>query len=198
MPPRVLDSIDNSSAFRCCLHYLNSPHLSPPINLSIVLLASRSPMTTMTMTMDQQHRQLGTLGYDHPYSGGQGPQFTNPWGSATQHSFGSTGAGFGSVAKQQSSRSSSVSMSYPSIAATTTASSMGAVSGYAHATYGQQDLLGLSQDIINTSRSTYDQGYAAAPASSVATYATISAPFGPYGNVPQNQQQSQTRRLSQQ
>ena len=158
-------------------------------------------MTTMTMTMDQQHRQLGSLGF--PYSG-PGPQFTNPWGSAAQHSFGSSGADFGGVAKQQPSRSSSVSMylpvsggNAPSIAATSTSSSMGAVSGYSNATYGQQDLLGLSQDIINTSRSTYDQSYAAAPASTVTTYAAISAPFGHYGSLSPNQQNS-TRRLSQQ
>lgn len=156
-------------------------------------------MTTMTMTMDQQHRQLGSLAFDHvPYSG-PGPQFTNPWGSPAQHNFGSSSSGFGGGSKQQASRSNSVSMPYPSIAATSTSSSIGQVNGYSTATYGQQDLLGLSQDIINTSRSTYDPGYAVAPASSVSTYSTISAPYlGPYGTLAQNPQQNQPRRLSEQ
>lgn len=156
----------------------------------------------MTMTMDQQHRQLGAVGFEHlQYSGGPGPQFTNPWAAATSansnHIFstalGSNSNGFEALAKQQAARASGVSMPY-------TSSTSATASNYSNGTYGQQELLSLSQDLSNGSRSTYDQSYSAAPTSSANTYAPISAPYSlsAYANLSQQQQQNHNRRVPQQ
>lgn len=160
----------------------------------------------MTMTMDQQHRQLGAVGFDHiGYSGLPGPQFTNPWASTSStnstHIFstalGSNSNGFEALAKQQVARASGVSMPYTS---STSAPSIGTASSYSSGNYGQQELLNLSHDLSNAPRSTYDQAYSAAPTSSTSSYAPISAPYNlsTYTSLPQQQQQNHTRRVSQQ
>lgn len=159
----------------------------------------------MTMTMDQQHRQLGTVGFDHMQYSGPAPQFTNPWASTSSanssHIFstalGSNNNGFEALAKQQTARASGVSMPYtPS----TSAPSIGTTSSYPNGNYGHQELLNLSHDLSNAPRSTYDQSYSAAPTSSANTYAPISAPFNlsTYSNLSQQQQQHHGRRASQQ
>lgn len=154
------------------------------------------------MTMDQQHRQLGAVGFDHMQYSGPGPQFTNPWASTSSanstHIFstalGSNNNGFEALAKQQAARASGVSMPYTSA---TSAPSMGTAGSYSSGTYGQE-LLNLSQDLSNAPRSTYDQAYSAAPASSTNSYAPISAPYnlGTYTNLSQHQQQNHARRVS--
>ena len=155
------------------------------------------------MTMDQRNHGLGSMGFDHmPY--GNGPQFTNPWGassSPTPHphifpnSVASNNAGFDAIAKQQAQRATTVSMPYSSVPAS--APSMGASNGFPSTTYGQSELLGMSQDLLNSHpRSTYEQGYSAAP-TSVNTYAPTSTPYvSAYGSVTQPQQ-DEVRRLSQ-
>lgn len=157
------------------------------------------------MTMDQQHRQLGAVGFDHmPYSG-PGPQFSNPWvgtsSSNSAHLFstplGSTSSGFEAVAKQQAARANNVSMPYTSIS--TSAPSISISGGYSQSAYGQQELLNLSQDLLNPPRSTYDQGYPSTSTSSVTTYTPLLAPYlGAYNSLSQQQQQNHNRRLSQQ
>lgn len=167
-------------------------------------LPVQTSTTTMTMTMDQQHRQLGAVGFDHmQYSGPT--QFTNPWASTTSASssnifstaLGSNTNGFEALAKQQAARASGVSMPYTS---STSAPSTGTASSYSNGSYGQQDLLNLSHDLINPPRSTYEQTYSAAPSSSSNTYAPNSAPYNlsTYANLSQQQQQSHARRASQQ
>ncbi|MCJ1470852.1 hypothetical protein MMC07_009499 [Pseudocyphellaria aurata] len=152
----------------------------------------------MTMTMDQQHRQLG---FDHMQYSAPGPQFTNPWASTSSanstHLFstalGSNNNGFEALAKQ-AARASGASMPYtPS----TSAPSIGTTGNYSNGTYGQ-DLLNLSQDLSNAPRSTYDQAYSTAPASSTNSYAPVSAPYnlGTYTNLSQPQQPNHARRVS--
>lgn len=143
--------------------------------------------------MDQRNHQFGsTLGFDHmPYS--NGPQFTNPWsaGSPTHPQLFSApnSSGFDSLVKQQAARSTTASMPYTPLSAT--APAMG--TSY-H--YGSSNLLDMSQDLLNQPRSMYEQGYSAAPSSSVHTYAPTSSPYvNNYGSLPQPHQ-SDERRLS--
>lgn len=146
----------------------------------------------MTMTMDQRNNHLGsTMGFDH-MSYNNGPQFTNPWSAGSpahpQLFQNSNNAGFDALAKQQIARSGTASMPYSSHSAT--APSIGA--GYS---YASSNLLDMSQDLLNHPRSTYEQGYSAAP-SSVNSYAPTSAPFvSNFNGVAQTQQQDE-RRLS--
>lgn len=149
----------------------------------------------MTMTMDQRNHHLGsTMGFDH-MSYGNGPQFTNPWSAGSpahpQLFPTSSNSGFDALAKQQAARSSTASLPYSSIPAS--APSMGAGSY----SYGGSNLLDMSQDLLNHPRSSFEQGYSAAP-SSVNTYAPTSAPYvSNFGNVAQPQQHDEVRRLSQ-
>ena len=158
----------------------------------------------MTMTMEQQHRQLG-VGFDHLSYPGHSPQFSNPWAATSTansgtHLFPTTLAtnnnnNFDALAKQQLARTGSVSMPYSSIPAS--APPVSAHSGYATGNYGQHDLLNISQDLINLPRPAYDQNFSTAPSSSMNTYAPTSSPYlNPYGQLSQPQQD--TRRLSQQ
>ena len=156
----------------------------------------------MTMTMDQRNNHLGTsMGFEHMPYGSSGLSFTNPWnsGSSThapqllQSSMGSNNATFDTLAKQQNARASTASMPYSSVA--TSAPSLGATAGYS--SYGQSQLLDMSQDLLNHSRSTYEQNYSTAP-NSVNTYAPTSSPYvNAYGSVAQPQPQDEVRRLSQ-
>ena len=149
--------------------------------------------------MDQRNNHLGSsMGFDH-MSYGNGPQFTNPWnsGSSGHHtpqlypnSIGSS-TGFPSL-KQEPARASTASVPYSSIPAS---APLNATSNYS--SYGANQLLDMSQDLLNHSRSTtYDQGYSTAP-SSVGSYAPTSAPYvNAYGSVAQSQPQDEGRRLS--
>lgn len=156
----------------------------------------------MAMTMEQQNRHLGSVGFDHLSYSGPGPQFSNPWGATSSGHSGAhlyptalgTSNNFDALAKTQAVRANSVSMPYTSMAGS--APSVGASSGYSNGSYAQPDLLNLSHDLVNSSRSTYDQGYSAAPTSSANAYAPTSSPYlTPFGNL---SQQQDSRRLSQQ
>ena len=146
------------------------------------------------MTVDQRNHHLGpAIGFDH-MSYGNGPQFTNPWTSGSpahpQLFPNSNNAGFDALVKQQVARSSATSMPYSSAPAS--APSMGTGTYQ----YGSSNLLDMSQDLLNHPRSTYEQGYSAAP-SSVATYAPTSAPYAStFASVAQPTQQEEARRLS--
>ena len=152
------------------------------------------------MTIDQRNHHLGSMGLDHmPY--GNGPHFTNPWGSSSSanhapqlfpSSVGLNTAGFDALAKQQAARSTTASMPYSPVPASAPSLSAGPT----YPNYGQSQLLDMSHGLLNHPRSTYEQGYSAAP-SSTSTYAPTSAPYvGSYGAIPQPQQQDEIRRLS--
>lgn len=162
----------------------------------------------MTMTMDSQQRHhLGSMGFDHmPYSVGP-PQFSNPWvptssthtpSSLYPTSLATSSLAYDTLSKPQSGRTTAMSMPYTSIP--TSAPAMGTT--YSGLPYSQSELLSSSQDLLNGSRTTYDQNYVSAPSQSTSTYAThpgTYAPMSSYGQslAQQQQQQSTTRRLSQ-
>lgn len=155
------------------------------------------------MTMEQQNRHLGSVGFDHMSYSAPGPQFSNPWGATSSanstHLFptalGTNSNNFDILAKPQAARANNVSMPYTSMPAS--APPVGANSGYPNGSYAQSDLLNLSHDLLNAPRSTYDQGYSAAPTSSVNTYAPTSSSYlNTYGNL--SQPPPDHRRLSQQ
>lgn len=145
----------------------------------------------------EQHRQLGAVGYD---------QFADPWASTNSThsvsqlyptSLGSNNTGFDALAKQQVARASSASMPYNSIAASTP--SIPASGGYSTGSYSQPGIMNLPHDLLNPTRSTYNQGYSAAPSSSINAFSSASNMFlSPFGNLPQQSQQDMSRRLSQQ
>ena len=155
------------------------------------------------MAIDSQQRHLGGLQFEDLRYPGPPPQFTNPWASSTSsanaashifpQSLGSSNVGFDALAKSQAARSSGVPAPYSALPVSQP--SMAASNNYSSLPYGQSELLNSSQDLLNPPRSTYDQGYSAAP---------TSAPFAPlasYGSsIAQQQQQQQqqdgTRRLS--
>ena len=156
----------------------------------------------MAMTMDQRNHHLGGMNFDHmPYT--PSPQFTNPWSSSQSashaaqlfpSSMGTGNTGFDTLKQQQNARSTTSSMPYSSVPAS--APSMPATNGYTP--YATSNLLDMSQDLLKPEfpRSTYEQGYSAAP-SSVASYAPTSAPYvSSYSTLAQPQQPDEIRRLS--
>ena len=161
----------------------------------------------MTMTMDTQQRHHLSMGFDHmPYSAGP-PSFSNPWtSSAVAHSsshlfptsMATSGLSYDSLAKPQSSRTT-MSMPYSSLPASAPPIGTG---NFPSLPYNQSELLSSSQDLLNSSRSTYEQGYSSAPSqatSSDASHPGTYAPVGSYGQslVQQHQAQGNSRRLSQ-
>ena len=174
----------------------------------------------MAMAIDsQQQRQFGGgMPFDHmPYS----QHFTNPWapssGAPSSHQLYApsndlnSSMGLDTLAKQQPSRmNNNVSMPpYASVPITAASAGSSLVGG----TYGQEDLLTMSQDLLNQSRmQNASTGYGAeisytsAPTSSQAIYAT-SSPYGNMGyapaplrstyTLPQQAQSESSRRLSQ-
>ncbi|KAL8716786.1 MAG: hypothetical protein Q9225_005912 [Loekoesia sp. 1 TL-2023] len=154
--------------------------------------------------MDPQQRQLGAIGFDHLSYPPPQPQFTNPWASTTSASSSShlysapltsNNIGFDAIAKQQAARSNASSMSYTS--APVSAPAIASSNGYSGPSYDQQQqMLGLSQDLLNPSRSGYDQGYSGTSSPAVASYAPATAPYvGSYSSIPQHGPDSD-RRLS--
>ncbi|KAI4254671.1 MAG: hypothetical protein L6R42_007098 [Xanthoria sp. 1 TBL-2021] len=138
----------------------------------------------MTLTMDPQQRQLGAIGFDHMSYPPPQPQFTNPWASTNSASAGShmfpaplsnNNAGFDALAKQQAARHSATSMAYTSAPVSTP--SLTASNGYSSSPYDQQQMLGLSQDLLNHPRSNYEHGYTGSSSPAVASYAPTSAPY---------------------
>ena len=160
------------------------------------------------MTMDtQQRHHLGSLGFDHmPYSA-TSPAFTNPWaGTTAAHSSsqyfptaaGASGLNYDSLSKSHLARST-MSMPYSSLPASAPPIGSG---NFPNLPFSQSELLTSSQDLLNSTRSTYDQSYTSAPSQSTATYAThpgTYAPLSSYGQSlgQQQQQQEGVRRLSQ-
>lgn len=138
----------------------------------------------MTMAMDPQ-RQLGAIGFDHMSFPPPQPQFTNPWASTTSASTSShmypaplagNGIGFDALAKQQLARSNAASMPYNS--ASVSAPSMPSTNGYSTTSYDQQQqMLGMSQNLLSHSSAGYEQGYTGTSSPAVTSYAPTSAPY---------------------
>ncbi|KAL8879809.1 MAG: hypothetical protein Q9198_002655 [Flavoplaca austrocitrina] len=158
----------------------------------------------MTLTMDPQQRQLGAIGFDHMSYPPPQPQFTNPWASTTSTSSGSqmfpaplstNNAGFDALAKQQVARHSATSMAYSS--APVSAPSLSAGNGYSNSPYDQQQMLGLSQELLNHPRSNYEHGYTGSSSPAIASYAPTSAPYlGSYSGVSQHGSDNDRRQSS--
>ena len=155
----------------------------------------------MTIDNNQQRHQLGSMGFDHlPYSGP--PQFSNPWTSSSGTSSYSSPLSnsnlqqYDSISKQSPSRSTTMSIPFSSMPAT--APSIG-TSSYSSMPFNHAELLNPTQDMINTSRSGYDQRYTTAPSQS-STYAPSTSSYPPissYGQTLAQQQQDQSaRRIS--
>ena len=148
----------------------------------------------MTLTMDPQQRQLGTIGFDHLSYPPPQPQFSNPWATTSSSSTAShmypaplanNNAGFDAIAKQQMARSGANAMAYT--AAHVPAPSLTSSNGYSNSPYDQQQILGLSQNLLNHSRAGYDQGYTGTSSPSVSSYAPSSASYvDSYGGVSQH------------
>ncbi|KAL8834055.1 MAG: hypothetical protein Q9170_003947 [Blastenia crenularia] len=152
--------------------------------------------------MDPQQRQLGAIGFDHMSYPPPQPQFSNPWASTTSTSssshlyptqLASNNIGFDAIAKQQAARSNGVSMSYTS--APVSAPSLTANNAYPSAPYDQQQqILGISQDLLNHSRASYEQGYTGTSSPAVASYAPSAASYvGSYGSMSQHGSDSDRR-----
>ena len=154
------------------------------------------------MTLDQRNHHLGGINFDHlPYA--SSPHFTNPWApsQSAPHapqlfsgSMATGNAGFDALKQSQNVRSTTSPMPYSSVPAS--APSMPATNGYT--SYPTSSLLDMSQDLLKPEfpRSTYEQGYTAAP-SSVNSYAPTSAPYvNSYNSLAQPQQPDEMRRLS--
>ena len=157
----------------------------------------------MAIDNQQRHHLGGSMGFDHmPYSGP--PAFTNPWSSThsnhTSHLFPSlstTNLNYDGLNKATSTRPSTMSMPYSSLPVS--APSVG-TSTYTNMPYSQSELLTSSQDLMNTSRPSYDQAYSAAhsqPINSYASAPTSYAPIGSFGQPIPQQQQDNNRRNSQ-
>ncbi|MCJ1352847.1 MAG: hypothetical protein MMC33_002831 [Icmadophila ericetorum] len=91
-----------------------------------------------------------------------------------------------------------MSMPYTSLPATAPSLS---TASYAGLSYGQNDLLGQSQDLMNSSRPMYDGGYSSASTQPSNAYTSAPAPYAPlasYGQSLAQQQQAQqdNRRMS--
>lgn len=173
------------------LHLAFLPH-----NILRVLPARLPSLGAMTMMMEQ-HRHLGAVGFD---------QFSDPWASTSSAnsvsqlyptSLGSNIMGFDALAKQQVARASSASMPYSSLAAN--APSIPATAGYGTGSYGQSAVMGISHDLVNSARATYNPAYSAATNPALNTLGSTSNMFlGPFASMSQQPQSDMDRRLSQQ
>ncbi|KAI9835504.1 MAG: hypothetical protein M1837_003706 [Sclerophora amabilis] len=151
----------------------------------------------MSMAVDNQQRHLGSLGaFDqmHPYQGP--PQFTNPWTSTSSTNpssnlFPSSSVGpqhmsIDSLSKQQTGRAgnnNNVSMPYTTIPVS--APALSAASSLPMP-FGQQDSLGVQQDLMNANRMSAapsygsEHSYSTAPSPNSNAYsATSSGPYDP-------------------
>lgn len=158
--------------------------------------------------MDHQQRHLGGVGFDHlPYPISSHQLSGQSWPASTAaaisnqiypSALGPSTSSFEALVKQQVARNNSLSLPYTSLSAASTASIGGAPSAYGP--YGQQDLLNLPTSFSNLPRQSFEHGYSAAPVSSEDGYGSMPAPYlNTYGSMSQQQQQqSHTRRSSQQ
>ena len=154
------------------------------------------------MTLDQRSHHLGGINFDHlPYA--NSPQFSDPWASSQSAShapqlfptsIGTSNAGYDALKQQPNSRSTATSIAYSSAPAN--APTMPATNTFTP--YASSNLLDMSQDLLKPEfpRSTYEQGYSAAP-SSINSYPPTSAPYvGSYGTLAPPHQSDDIRRLS--
>ena len=157
----------------------------------------------MAIDNQQRHHLGGSMGFDHiPYSGP--PTFTNPWSSAHSNhnthlfpSLTSTNLHYDGLNKTSSTRPSTMSMPYSSLPVS--APSVG-TNTYTNMPYTQSELLNSSQNLMDTSRPSYDQTYSTAHSQPINSYApttTSYAPIGSYGQSLSQQQADNTRRNSQ-
>ncbi|OJD29243.1 c2h2 conidiation transcription factor [Diplodia corticola] len=157
----------------------------------------------MAMAVDnRQQHQVNGLGFDTMRF--PGPQFTNPWVSAATAppqlyptTLGSTPA----MATTTSApvRPTTVSLPYSSVPVS--APSLGAGTCLSDGMYEQQNSLGMSQDLMNTSRP-YGATYAASASPTAPSYAPTSAPqysmdYNRAAAPAYNYQQDMARRPSQ-
>lgn len=143
----------------------------------------------MTMTLDHHdNRHLGSMGFDHmPYGNGP-PHFTNPFAPTGSHLFGqglaSNSVPFDALPK----RAPSASLQYGSAPAPSPSLN----NQYQGHTFPQTDIMTMSQELVNHSRSTYEQ-----PTTSMGSYVPTSAPYVPsYTNIAHNPQHEEPRRPS--
>ncbi|KAL8644540.1 MAG: hypothetical protein Q9210_007204 [Variospora velana] len=150
----------------------------------------------MTLTMDPQQRQLGAIGFDHMSYPLPQPQFTNPWASTTSASTSShlypaplanNNIGFDAIAKQQTARNNAAA-SMPYSSASISAPTMPSSNGYSNPSYDQQQqLLGMSHNLMSNSNGGYEHGYTGTSSPAVSSYAPTSASYAnSYGNVSQH------------
>ena len=147
------------------------------------------------MAVDNQQRShLGSLGYDNvPYSS---PHFNNPWtpssGPSVSHGFPSLSSqSYASPNKSTSSRLGTMSMPYNSLPAGTT--SIGTTS---YPSYSHNGLLDSPHDLINHSRSAYEQSYPSSSSQPMSSYAATSSSYAPVNPYTQQQPQQDSRRVS--
>jgi len=175
----------------------------------------------MAMAIDsQQQRQFGGgMPFDH-ISYSTSPHFTNPWGPSSgpppSHSLYvpptslNPNLGLDTLAKQQASRINDNTVSVPPYSGVT----VSAGSSHLGGAYGQDEMLTLSQDLLNPQRmqsATNGYGnevsYTSAPSSTQSIYAR-STPYDNMGYAPApvrstytlqpHQPSDRSRRLSQQ
>ena len=157
----------------------------------------------MAIDNQQRHHLGGSMGFDHmPYSGP--PTFTNPWSSAHSNhnshlfpSLSTTNLNYDGLSKANSARPNTLSMPYSSLPVS--APSVGS-NTYTNIPYSQSELLNSSQDLMNTSRPSYDQTYSTPHSQPLTSYAPTQqsyAPIGSYGQSLTQQQQDSARRNSQ-
>lgn len=157
---------------------------------------------TMTMTMETQSRHLGGP-FDHMSYSNPGSQFNNSWAgpssSPSSHLFSSssltpTSQNYDSLAKDQSARGTAA-LPYNSIPASQ--APLASSNTYSSGIYSQPEIMGMSQDLLNAPRSTFEHGYPATTSSSINSYAPTSAPYSnSYSGLPS--QSDTARRLSHQ
>ncbi len=132
----------------------------------------------MTMTIDNQQRHhLSSMGLDHMPYVSAGPQFSNPWAASSAPSssqlYPSSFGSYAAVKSEPARDTTSMSMPYSSMPATS-----GVTSNYSASSYNQQALLNPSPDL----RQSYDHTYSSAPSQqSYPAQTTSFPPITSYG-----------------
>jgi hypothetical protein len=149
----------------------------------------------MAMAVDnRQQPQLSSMGYDHMRYPQQQPHFTNPWvstGASQQQLYQTTVA-----PNVDAQRPTSIAIPFHGLPVTAPPMGQGII--LPDGTFGTQNLLATSEDIMSRG---YPTGYATSGSPSNQTYAPTSAPYSQveYGNTersPYAYQQDASRRSS--
>ena len=156
----------------------------------------------MAMAVETQNRHLGGLSFDHLSYPNHPSQFNNPWAASTSSSssqlFSSSLAAnshnYDTLPKDSAARGSS-SLPYHSLPVS--AAPLASTNSYSGGVYSQPEVMSMSQNLLATSRPSYEQGYPATTSSSVNSYAPTSAPYSSAYEL-QPPQPDSTRRLSHQ